>query len=225
MEMFQKEMSETFRNLMNVAVEGFDYRTADRDLKCHFVLVNYVSGLPEAWDMLGVKGQNSSFPCHRCTVPRDLLSIPTKYKLRSVKNTENCRSYGLKQRTKAKEMECLDKHLLPVHASFLEKIPFIECSPYLDTYRIYELLHNGYLGISKLLKEMCCQRLYDDSLSLNVQDSTGKYKTFLEIRKALLNGMNQIVTCIERDSPSTAFKIDLSDAGKNGNYNGFLMKD
>ena len=37
--------------------------------------------------------------------------------------------------------------------------------------------------------------------------------------------MNHILTCIQRDSPATAFKIDFSDAGKSGSCNGFFVKD
>ena len=37
--------------------------------------------------------------------------------------------------------------------------------------------------------------------------------------------MNHILTCIQRDSPATAFKIDFSDDGKSGSSNGFFVKD
>ena len=229
MELLQKSISRTFQSLRNVAMEGFECQTADSNvLKCHFVLANYVCDLPEAWDILGVKGQNSSFPCHRCVVPKELLSIPSEYKLRSVRETKNCREEAKTFRTKAKELECLDKYSLSLHASsFLESFPFVHCSPYLDTYSIftYECLHNIYLGISRLLKEICCQRLYDDALVTIEKDANGNYRHFPEIRTALINGMNDILTCIERDSPATAFKIDFSDAGKSVNFNGFFTKD
>ena len=228
MEMLQKSISKTFEALINVAMEGFSCQTADGiTLKCHFALANYVCDLPEAWDVLGVKGQNSAFPCHRCTVPRDLLSIPSCYELRSVQETKECRVAARTARTKANQLECLNKYSLSLHASFLEKFPFVQCSPYLDIYSIFtfEPLHNIYLGLSKLLKEMCCQRLCDDTFSTVMQDADGRYKRFPEIRTALLNGMNHILSCIQRDSPATAFKIDFSDAGKSGSYNGFFVKD
>ena len=229
MEMLQKSNSKIFESLRKVAMKGFHCQTTGSSiLKCHFVLTNYVCDLPEAWDVLGVKGQNSSFPCHRCVVPKELLSISSDYKLRSVKETKHCREEAKKVRTKAKELECLDKFALSLHASsFLEHFPFVQCSPYLDIYSIftYESLHNIYLGISRLLKEMCCQRLYDEALVTIEKDASGNYRNFPELRTALINGMNDILTCIERDSPASAFKIDFSDTRKSGNFNGFFVKD
>ena len=62
MEMLQNSISRTFKALTNVAMEGFSCQKADgTTLKCHFALANYVCDLPEAWDVLGVKGQNIAF--------------------------------------------------------------------------------------------------------------------------------------------------------------------
>ena len=116
-----------------------------------------------------------------------------------------------KPQNEGKKVECLGRYSLSQHASFLENFPFVQCSPYLDIYSIftYEPLHNISLGLPKLLKEMCCQRVYDDTFQTSIQDGGGRYRKFPEIRTALLNGMNHILTCIQRDSPATAFRIDF----------------
>lgn len=79
MEMLQKAISRTFESLRNVAMEKFKCQTADGNVrKCYLGLqiTSVTYRRHEAWHILGVKGRNSSFPCHRCVVPKELLSIP-----------------------------------------------------------------------------------------------------------------------------------------------------
>lgn len=233
MEMLQQALAKIFQELINVAAAGFHCQTEHSvDLQCHFVLASYVCDLPEAYDVLGVKGGRSSFPCHRCYVPRELLPVPNTHKLRSVNDTKKARLESSEilrseRGTKTKAIQHLSKYSLSAHYSFLESFPFADCHPYLDTYTIfsYELLHNIYLGLSVLLKEMCSHRLRDDGLFSAVKNGKGEFKTFASVRTELINGMNYILKCIHRNSPSTSFKVDFSSSSKGGTYNGLFQKD
>lgn len=59
-------------------MEGIECQTEEGNvLKCHVMLANCFSDLPEEWDLLGGKGQNSSFPDHKFVFPKKLVSIPS----------------------------------------------------------------------------------------------------------------------------------------------------
>lgn len=55
------------------AMRGVECHTADRrESMCQFILANYICDLPEIWDISGLEVQNSSLPCSRRFVQRDI---------------------------------------------------------------------------------------------------------------------------------------------------------
>ena len=74
-------------------MKGFHCQITDSSvLKCHFVLANYVCDLPEAWDLLGVKGQTVAF--HVIGVLYSASIYLKRLQAGSVKETKHCREEG-----------------------------------------------------------------------------------------------------------------------------------
>lgn len=89
----------------------------------------------------------------------------------------------------------------------------------------YEPLHNLYIGISKLLKELLSIRLSDHSLQTSfMKNKNGDPKSFDTIRSDLLNGINRILSCIQAENPGSGLKIDFSTAGKGHRFNGLFKQ-
>ena len=204
MELFQKTIAKLLEPLKSLAHTGFKCDTADNvSTHCHFAILNYCCDIPEARNVLGVGRSNKSrFPCHRCYVPSTQLSLRTSLSHYNVEDTLQCRS-EVKQviieggkRSKSKMVDCLDKFSLAPHQSFLETFPFTNVHPLLEPYFLftYEPLHNRYLGISVLLKNMCSIRLRDTGLVTDkLKTVKGEPKSFSAIRSSLLSGANQLL--------------------------------
>lgn len=233
MKLLQEAMQTILKPLKIRAIPGFSIESNGEKLHCHFVIANYCCDIPEARDMLALKiGVNSTHRCHRCLVNSSDMSNSTTSKLRNIEETKDCRHQAdkiiLEGGTKTNARQCLDRCSLSEYKSFLESFPFVGCHELLDMYSIftYEPLHNLFLGISKLLKELLSARLADGTLKSSVlKTKKGEPRSFEQIRPAVLNGINRILSCIQASNPGVGLRIDFSSNGKGHLYNGIFKSD
>lgn len=236
MSLLHTALKDVFKPLTAVAVAGFPCITSDKiGIHCHFVLANYCCDLPEAKDMLGLKyGSMSKYGCHRCYAENSEMSETIIARPRNMSDVRECRnesrliltSSDLPRRRK-KALECLEGCSLSEYSSFLEDFPFSNIHSLLDIHNVFsfELLHNIYLGVSKLLKEMASKRLMNASLMTTLHNSRNEPKSFLVARPDLINGINHLLACIERENPMKGMRIDLSTPGKGYSYNGVFKQE
>lgn len=235
MYLLQRVLKDVFQPLINAAVTGFPCSTSDNSaLHCHFVLANYCCDLPEAKDILGLKYNfRSKYGCHRCYAKNSEMPDPVNAPQRTMPIVRECRDASQSilsssvHRKRKKALECLENHSLSEYSSFLEEFPFSNIHPLLDIHNIfsYEILHNIFLGVSKLLKEMLSKRLTDEVLMTSLFNKKKEQKSFLEARPVLINGINHLLACIASENPTTGLHIDFSTPGKGYSYNGLFKKD
>ena len=110
----------------------------------------------------------------------------------------------------------------------LYQFPFVRSSPDLELFQIYlfEPLHNLSLGVSKMLKQACFERMSATNLQSSVmKDANGEPKAFSSIRAVVLSAANEIMSKMKQEQPIRGLNIDYSKGEVSCNYNGFFTKD
>ena len=234
-------LREMLSPLTEVAKEGFlcvDEIGIKRN--CHAVLTTYCSDIPEAKDMTGVLSGKTAKTCFRCLAPTDQMSGTTSAEKRNSEDTLKMIEESKNQRdadgnggrneneTRGNEFQTLKENSLSGFTPALHHFPFMGIIRDLDVFQIhsFESLHNFYLGISKLLKVACSDRLRDETLQTFVlRLKNGQARTFGSVRSLILSGVNHILRGIQEDSPMPNLRVDYSVSTKSWRYNGIFLED
>lgn len=221
-------------------ITGVDSQGISRT--CHLAIGAYCADIPEAKDMTGVlHGSSTASPCFRCLAPTSEMNAVTNAEMRNLGKTmelisesqkllEESKSATPSVRKKMKENSenLLKGASLAGIAPALSSFPFVGLCPELDVFwlHLYETLHNLHLGVSKLIKQACADRLTDHELQSNaLSASNGRMKTFASIRARILGGANEILRQLEKEFPARGFRTSFGSESKGGRYNGFFKNN
>lgn len=208
------------------AIVGIPMTTSDgSSLHTHVLVSSYIADLPEAEDMTGIKrGGSTSFPCHRCMVPKESMNKKnTNFPKRNIKT-----AMQLMNEIRDGVPNVVDKFnnlsmhpLVPVLSDF----PFSGIDPCVDTYAIFTVgpMHTCWLGISKTLKECATVRLEDRTLSSNaIKSSSGAPRMFFSIRRTILRILNSFLSNVEHISVGYDLHVDFSKHSCSGTISGLF---
>ena len=222
-------------DICNLGYCGFSCKDSEgRRRRCHPCVVSYCCDLPESKDMSSVKNGNSSERnCHRCLAQTNHFNVLTASNHRTGNETERIIREARNLRREGKK-DCaeklMDKYSLVDQLPSLLKLPFLRIHPCLDMHLLFtfEPLHCFHLGISKELKKCMADRLRSESLTTsNIPNRSGIYKerTFRNSRMTILNGVNRMLSHVQRSSPAKGFRVDFSASCKGESGNGLYGDD
>lgn len=219
--------------LAYVARKGIAAKSTDRRAYVfHILLCSYLSDIPEAEDMLGVKrGVLTKAPCHNCLVRREDMADSTFARRRTLRETlellENIR-IARGTESPGAVVEQLDERSMLSIRPVLSNFPLVGIHSCVDLYTIFrfEPMHGLSLGVSKLLKE-CAIALLGDSSRASSSMVTGKgaMRGFPFIRKQVLFIMNTFLRETEMTSPGYGLQVDFSKGELGGRLSGFFYRE
>ena len=197
-------------------------------VRMHFLLASYVSDIPEAEDLLGLKrGNQTPSPCYQCLVRKESMAESSFAKSRSLMHTRRLieRLGTSENRETLEELATLSMHpILPVFADF----PFVGIHESVDIYSIfdYDPMHVLSLGISRLLKE-CLWELLDDSnrKTSALRTSNGSKKTYKAAKRFVLQSMNHFLLETIESSPGFQMRVNLNKEKGIGRLNGLFLEN
>lgn len=128
------------------------------------------------------------------------ISKTVKEPPRNMSDVRECRNKSILilissdvQGRRKKVLKCLGTHSISEYSSFWEEFPFSNAYPLLDLHNdfSFELLHNIYLGVSKLIKEMASKRLMT-----RILNSRTEFKSVLDGLPDHINGVYHLLACM-----------------------------
>ena len=236
-----KAVENILEPLSRVAKQGFECNDGQGvERVCHFAIASYCADIPEIKDMTGIKnGISTPRTCFRCFALTKNMKNCTNAEKRTLAATasvmdeherlrldaERFRGTDVAKEKREKAKDLLkEKSLLGIR-TVLYQFPFVISSPDLELFQIYlfEPLHNLSLGVSKMLKQACFERMSAPDLKSSVmKDANGEPKTFSSIQAVVLSAANEIMSKMKQEQPIKGLNIDYSKGEVSCNYNGFL---
>ena len=219
-------MEECLDSVLSKDIAGFEVKdSTGRVLRCHPVLVSYVTDLPEGWDM----SSSVSHRCSRCYTLKselgstDLCARKTARTIIPFYDKYEGMAQGKAKTAWRKEM--WDKYSLSTTRPYLLSLGENYGVDMFKCIR-FEVMHNIHLGLTRTLLECMSERLKSKKLRSSefIVKKSGKKKRFFTIRTTVLRALNVSLELMDRQSPWIDFKVCFTSQKKTKALNGLFQE-
>ena len=232
MKMFRMCIEQILFDIMHNSNEGFEVTHDNKRWRCFSVLCSYCCDILEGKEIFGIRhGLLTNKPCIQCNCTFEDMHLLKEGIKRMIDDTLSLRKRANEiMRNNGKEFD--DSEILKANSLSIVE-PFIEmayrkyCSfiaP--DVYSIYtfEMLHNLYLGLSKILKICLYKYLGSDELVVMTIRDEEKKVVLRSKKKAILKFINHTLSQYEREYGVPSLYVDFKKKGNTNSLDGLYLE-